>query len=59
MQAYVVCIRVTPECKWMELGMIRDGWGHADDADKAYHDSFLTSLGAAFLLLLWGTGGLV
>ena len=38
MQAYAVCIRVTPECRQMESEMIRDGWGHADEADEAYHD---------------------
>src|SRR5258708_7267339 len=37
-QAYAVCIRVTPECRWMESEMIRDGQGRADKADEAYHD---------------------
>ncbi len=35
-QAYAVCIGVTPECRQTELEMIRDGWG--GDADEAYHD---------------------
>ena len=35
-QAYAVCIGVTPECRWMESEMIGDGWGHVD---KAYHDN--------------------
>ena len=39
-QAYAVCIGVTLECRWTELEMIRDGWGHADKADKAYHDRY-------------------
>ncbi len=26
-RAYAVCIRVTPECRWMESEMIGDGWG--------------------------------
>ncbi len=38
-QAYAVCIRVTPECRRMELEMIGDGRGHADEADEAYHDT--------------------
>src|SRR6266436_1985382 len=37
-QAYAVCIGVTPECRWTELEMIGDGWGRADEADEAYHD---------------------
>ena len=37
-QAYTVCIRVTPECRRMESEMIRDGQGHVDKADEAYHD---------------------
>src|SRR6266436_8618644 len=37
-RAYAVCIRVTPECRWMESEMIRDGRGHVDEADEAYHD---------------------
>ncbi len=37
-QAYAVCIGVTPECRWMELEMIGDGWGCADEVDEAYHD---------------------
>src|SRR5258708_35232714 len=37
-RAYAVCIGVTPECRWMELEMIRDGRGHVDEADEAYHD---------------------
>src|SRR5260370_424360 len=37
-RAYTVCIRVTPECRWMESEMIGDGRGHADKADRAYHD---------------------
>ena len=38
-RAYTVCIGVTLECRWMESEMIRDGWGHADEADEAYHDT--------------------
>ena len=38
MQAYTVCIGVTLECRWMKSEMIGDGQGHADKADKAYHD---------------------
>ena len=34
-RAYAVCIGVTLECRRMESEMIRDGWGHADEA---YHD---------------------
>src|SRR6266436_3287301 len=34
-RAYAVCIRVTLECRRMELEMIGDGWGHVDEA---YHD---------------------
>ena len=37
-QAYAVCIGVTPECRRMESEMIRDGQGHADEADEVYHD---------------------
>src|SRR5260221_7061358 len=37
-QAYAVCIGVTPECRQTELEMIRDGRGCADEADEAYHD---------------------
>ena len=37
-RAYTVCIGVTPECRWMELEMIGDGWGHADEA---YHDTLV------------------
>src|SRR5258708_40316193 len=37
-QAYAVCIGVTPECRWMESEMIGDGQGHADKVDKVYHD---------------------
>src|SRR5258707_10263131 len=37
-RAYIVCIGVTPECRQTELEMIGDGWGRADEADKAYHD---------------------
>src|SRR5258705_12325161 len=37
-RAYAVCIRVTPECRRTESEMIRDGRGHADEVDKAYHD---------------------
>src|SRR5258706_14952482 len=37
-QAYAVCIRVTPECRQTESEMIGDGRGHADKADEAYHD---------------------
>src|SRR5258708_32408462 len=39
MRAYAVCIRVTPECRWTESEMIRDGQGHADKADEVYHDN--------------------
>ena len=39
MQAYAVCIGVTPECRWTESEMIGDGQGHADKVDEAYHDS--------------------
>ncbi len=39
MRAYAVCIRVTPECRWTESEMIRDGRGHADKADEVYHDN--------------------
>ena len=39
MQAYTVCIGVTLECRRTESEMIRDGQGHADEADEAYHDS--------------------
>ena len=35
MQAYAAHIGVTLECRQMELEMIRDGWGHVDEA---YHD---------------------
>ena len=38
-RAYAVCIGVTPECRRMELEMVGDGWGHADEADEVYHDS--------------------
>ena len=38
-RAYAVCIGVTPECRWMELEMIGDGRGCADEADEAYHDT--------------------
>jgi len=38
-QAYAVCIGVTPECRWMESEMIRDGQGRADEVDEAYHDN--------------------
>ncbi len=34
-QAYAVCIGVTPECRQTELEMVGDGQGHADEA---YHD---------------------
>src|SRR5258708_32026 len=34
-QAYAVCIGVTPECRQTESEMIGDGRGHADEA---YHD---------------------
>ena len=37
-QAYTVCIGVTPECRRTESEMIRDGQGCADEADEAYHD---------------------
>src|SRR5258708_34496794 len=37
-QAYAVCIGVTPECRQTESEMIGDGRGHADEADEAYHD---------------------
>ena len=40
MQAYAVCNRVTPECRQMELEMIGDGWGRADEA---YHDTRATN----------------
>ena len=36
MQAYAAHIGVMLECRWMESGMIGDGWGHAD---KVYHDT--------------------
>src|SRR5258708_11131981 len=38
-RAYAVCIGVTLECRWMKAEMIRDGQGHADEADEAYHDN--------------------
>src|SRR5258705_1518795 len=38
-RAYTVCIGVTLECRQTESEMIRDGWGHADKVDKAYHDT--------------------
>ena len=44
MRAYTVCIGVTPECRWMESEMIRDGWGCADEVDKVYHDSWVEDL---------------
>src|SRR5258705_1781287 len=37
-RAYAVCIRVTPECRQTKSEMIRDGRGHADEADEVYHD---------------------
>ena len=37
-RAYAVCTRVTLECRWTESEMIGDGRGHADEADKVYHD---------------------
>src|SRR6266436_3408116 len=37
-QAYTVCIGVTPECRWMESEMVGDGRGCADEADEAFHD---------------------
>src|SRR5258707_15764120 len=37
-QAYAVCIRVTPECRRTESEMIGDGQGRADEVDRAYHD---------------------
>src|SRR5260221_14792055 len=37
-RAYAVCIGVTLECRQMELEMIGDGRGHADEVDEAYHD---------------------
>src|SRR5258708_4326445 len=37
-RAYAVCIGVTLECRRTESEMIRDGQGHADEADEAYHD---------------------
>jgi len=43
-QAYAVCIGVTPECRRMESEMIRDGQGHVDEADEAYHDSVVLFL---------------
>ena len=44
-QAYAVCIGVTPECRQTESEMIGDGQGHVDEADKAYHDNeFLLDL---------------
>src|SRR5258708_13273730 len=42
-QAYAVCIGVTPECRQMELEMIGDGWGHADEV---YHDTLELVQGA-------------
>ncbi len=39
-RAYAVCIGVTPECRQTESEMIGDGRGHADEVDKAYHDSY-------------------
>ena len=41
MQAYAVCIRVTPECRQTESEMIGDGRGHADEA---YHDNPLMNV---------------
>ena len=41
MRAYAVCIGVTPECRQTESEMIRDGRGHVDEADEAYHDSYV------------------
>ena len=38
-QAYAVCIGVTPECRQTESEMVGDGRGHADEVDEAYHDS--------------------
>src|SRR5258707_731561 len=37
-RAYAVCIGVTLECRQMELEMIGDGRGCADEVDEAYHD---------------------
>src|SRR6266446_4049421 len=33
-QAYAVCIGVTPECRWTESEMIGDGQGHADEVEE-------------------------
>ena len=38
-QAYVVCIGVTLECRWTESEMVGDGRGRVDEADEAYCDS--------------------
>ena len=40
-RAYTAHIRVTLECRWMELGVIGDGWGRAD---KVYHDTATSTL---------------
>src|SRR5258708_37189882 len=37
-QAYAVCIGVTPECRRTESEMIGDGRGCVDEVDEAYHD---------------------
>src|SRR5260221_14075000 len=47
-RAYIVCIGVTPECRQTESEMIGDGWGRADEADKAYHD--ITPLLCCYIL---------
>ncbi len=39
-----MCIGVTPECRQTKSEMIGDGWGHADEADEAYHDNVCQSL---------------
>src|SRR6266436_1321306 len=44
-QAYTVCIGVTPECRQTESEMIRDGQGCVDEADEVYHDNLLLKPG--------------
>ena len=45
MQAYAARIGVMLECRQMESGMIRDGWGCVDEA---YHD--ITPLLCCYIL---------
>src|SRR5258708_1263554 len=59
-RAYAVCIRVKPECRWMESEMVGDGQGHADEADEAYHDrstEFMDKQSSILFVFMYMKGG--